>query len=109
MPAPLLPDPIAAYFAADLRSGDAIARCFTPEAVVKDEGHTYRGREAIKAWKAAASVAYTYKSEPFAVEQKRGLHVVTSRVTGNFPGSPVHLRYRFRLERGLIAALEIAP
>jgi hypothetical protein len=35
--------------------------------------------------------------------------VVRSRVTGNFPGSPVNLRYRFRLERGLIASLEIAP
>jgi hypothetical protein len=30
-------------------------------------------------------------------------------VTGDFPGSPVDLRYRFRLEGGLIASLEIAP
>jgi hypothetical protein len=29
------------------------------------------------------------------------------RVSGNFPGSPVDLRYRFGLERGLIASLEI--
>ena len=107
MPAPLLPDPIAAYFAADQRSSDAIAHCFTTHAVVKDEGHTYTGLEAIKAWKAAASAAYTYTSEPFAMEQRDGFHVVTSRVSGNFPGSPVDLRYRFRLERGLIAALEI--
>jgi SnoaL-like domain len=103
----ILPDPIAAYFAADQRSADAIARCFTVQAVVKDEGRTYTGLDAIKAWKAAASAAYTYTSEPFAMEQKDGLHVVTSRVTGNFPGSPVDLRYRFRLERGLIASLEI--
>ena len=103
----ILPDPIAAYFAADQRSADAVARCFTTQAVVKDEGHTYTGLEAIKAWKAAASAAYTYTSEPFALEQKEGSHVVTSRVTGNFPGSPVDLRYRFRLERGLIASLEI--
>jgi hypothetical protein len=109
MPALLLPDPIAAYFAADQCSGEAIGRCFTTQAVVKDEGHTYSGREAIKAWKAAASAAYSYSSEPFAMEQRDGLHVVTSRVTGNFPGSPLDLRYRFRLERGLIAALEITP
>ena len=74
---------------------------------MKDEGRTYTGLDAIKAWKAAASAAYTYTSEPFALEQKEGSHVVTSRVTGNFPGSPVDLRYRFRLERGLIASLEI--
>ena len=104
-----LPDPIAAYFAADQRSADAISRCFTTQAVVKDEGRTYTGLDAIKAWKAAASAAYTYTSEPFATEQKDGLHVVTSRVTGNFPGSPLDLRYCFRLERGLIAALEITP
>ena len=103
----ILPDPIAAYFAADQRSADAIARCFTTQAVVKDEGRTYTGLDAIKAWKAAASAAYTYTSEPFAMEQKDGSDVVTSRVTGNFPGSPVDLRYRFRLERGLIASLEI--
>jgi hypothetical protein len=28
-------------------------------------------------------------------------------VTGNFPGSPVDLQYHFRLERGLIASLEV--
>jgi hypothetical protein len=103
----ILPDPIAADFAADQRSADAIARCFTTQAVVKDEGRTYTGLDAIKAWKAAAAAAYTYTSDPFAMEQEDGLHVVTSRVTGNFPGSPLDLRYRFRLERGLIASLEI--
>ena len=43
-----LPKPIAAYFAADTASGEAVARCFTEAAVVKDEGHTYRGRAAIR-------------------------------------------------------------
>jgi hypothetical protein len=105
----LLPESIAAYFAAHPRNADAIARCFSTQAVVKDEGHTYTGLDAIKAWKAAASTAYIYTSEPFAMEQEGGFHVVTSRVTGNFPGSPVDLRFRFRLERGLIASLEITP
>jgi len=107
MTTPILPDPIAAYFAADQRNTDAIARCFTTQAVVKDEGHIYTGLDAIKAWKAAASAAYNYTSQPFAVKQKEGSHVVTSRVTGNFPGSPLDFRYSFRLERGLIASLEI--
>jgi hypothetical protein len=102
-----LPEPIAAYFAADKRSPEAVARCFTPQAVVKDEGHTHTGLDAIKAWKAGASAQYTYTTEPFALEQQHGVQVVTSRVVGNFPGSPVDLRYRFRLERGLIASLKI--
>jgi len=102
-----LPDPIAAYFAADKQNPEALARCFTTHAVVKDEGHTYSGLDAIKAWKAAASTKYTYTSEPTALEQSAGSQIVTSRVVGNFPGSPVDLRYHFRLERGLIASLEI--
>jgi len=102
-----LPEPIAAYFAADRQTPDAVARCFTAQAVVKDEGRTHTGLDAIRAWKAAATAQYTYTSEPFALEQKEGRHIVTSRVAGNFPGSPVDLRYEFRLERGLIASLEI--
>ncbi len=102
-----LPDPIAAYFAAGKQNPEALARCFTTRAVVKDEGHTYSGLDAIKAWKAAASAKYTYTNELTALEQTEGSHIVTSRVVGNFPGSPVDLRYRFRLERGLIASLDI--
>ncbi len=48
---PTLPEPIAAYFAADRRDSDTITQCFTPDAVVRDEGHTYTGTMAIKQWK----------------------------------------------------------
>jgi hypothetical protein len=103
----ILPEPIAAYFAADRQSPEAVARCFTSQAVVKDEGHTHTGLDAIKAWKASASKLYTYTTSPFALEREEGSQVVRATVAGNFPGSPVDLRYRFRLERGLIASLEI--
>jgi len=104
-----LPEPIAAYFDADARGGDAVARCFTRQAVVMDEGRTHSGREAIEAWKAAASAKYSYIAQPFGLEQKDGRYTVTTRLTGNFPGSPIDLRYAFRLERGKIASLEITP
>ena len=104
-----LPEPIAAYFDTDTRDVEAIARCFTTDAVVKDEGHTHTGLAAIRRWKAEGSTKYTYTSEPFAAEQRDGVTVVTSRLTGNFPGSPVDLRFFFRLERGKIASLEILP
>lgn len=107
MTALILPEPIAAYFAADKQNPEAVVRCFTAQAVVKDEGRSHVGLDAIRAWKVKASSEYTYTSEPFALEQKDGRHLVTSRVAGNFPGSPVDLRYDFRLERGLIASLEI--
>ena len=106
-----LPKPIAAYFAADKDKGDSetIARCFTENAVVKDEGHTYNGLAAIKQWRAGASTKYTYTSEPFASDQKDGKTVITSRLVGNFPGSPVNLRFFFGLEGDKIKSLEIIP
>jgi hypothetical protein len=104
-----LPDPIAAYFEADKRDGESVARCFTDQAVVKDEGATHVGPAAIKAWKTAASAKYSYSSEPFAVEQKDSQYIVSSRLTGSFPGSPVDVRFIFRFERGKIAFLEITP
>ncbi|MGE8451766.1 MAG: nuclear transport factor 2 family protein [Pseudomonadales bacterium] len=107
MTALILPEPIAAYFAADKQNPEAVVRCFTAQAVVKDEGRSHVGLDAIRAWKVKASSEYTYTSEPFALEQKDGRQLVTGRVAGNFPGSPVDLRYDFRLERGLIASLEI--
>ena len=104
-----LPEPIAAYFAADGLDGQAVARCFRRDAVVNDEGKTYLGHAAIQRWKDDASARYRYRSEPFASEQMGGLTVITSRLTGEFPGSPVDLRFFFRLERGKIASLEIIP
>jgi limonene-1,2-epoxide hydrolase len=105
-----LPEPIAAYFAAD-RQGDpaSIAQYFTDQAVVRDEGRTHAGAAAIKAWKTETSTKYSYTSEPIGLEAADAVHVVTSRLTGNFPGSPVNLRFAFRLEGNRIAYLEIAP
>jgi SnoaL-like domain len=104
-----LPKPIAAYFAADKNDGEAVSQCFTENAVVKDEGHTYNGRAAIKAWKTAASAKYEYTSEPVASEEKDGKTIVTSHLVGNFPGSPVDLRFFFELAGDKIASLEIIP
>ena len=104
-----LPGPIAAYFAADREDGEAVARCFTEASVVKDEGRTHRGRAAIQNWKEEASARYQYTCEPFACEQRDGNVVVTSRLTGTFPGSPVNLRFFFVLVGDTIASLEIVP
>lgn len=105
-----LPDPIARYFTADKRSDPAsIAACFTPDAVVTDEGNTYAGREAIRQWMANASTQYQYTVEPHSLAHQAGQIVVTSRLVGNFPGSPVDLRYLFSVEGDVIAALEIVP
>lgn len=105
-----LPNVIAAYFAADRKGeAEATSACFTPDAVVIDEGNRYVGREAIRQWMANASTQYSYSVEPFDVAAGDGRIVVASHLFGNFPGSPVDLRYRFVLDGDAIAQLEIVP
>lgn len=105
-----LPGPIARYFAADKRSdATAIANIFTDDAIVQDERRTYAGRDAIQQWKIASSGKYTYTVDPFAIADEAGVTVITARLVGDFPGSPIDLRYRFSLDNDRIAGLEIAP
>ncbi len=103
-----LPTPISAYFDAD-RQGDveAVAACFTEDAAVTDEGITNHGHEAVRAWKRKASQAYHYSVEPFAMVSADDRTIVTAHVRGDFPGSPVDLRYQFKLAGDRISALEI--
>jgi hypothetical protein len=104
-----LPEPIAAYFEADRRDAHSVARCFTNQGVVTDEGRTHVGPAAIESWKTAASARFSYATRPVALEKADHKYIVTTRVTGNFPGSPLDLRFIFALERGRVASLEITP
>ncbi|MBL4717972.1 MAG: nuclear transport factor 2 family protein [Erythrobacter sp.] len=105
-----LPDVVREYFEADKSSNpDAIAQCFAEDAVVIDEGNTYTGREAIRQWMANASTQYTYTVKPIAIAPEHGRIVVTGHLAGNFPGSPVDLRYIFAFADDKIARLEIVP
>lgn len=103
-----LPTTIRDYYAADRQQdADALARCFTDDATVRDEGATHTGPEAIRQWKAASSAKYSYTAEPVALTTEGDRMVVTSHVEGDFPGSPVDLRYFFHLRDDRIAGLEI--
>jgi ketosteroid isomerase-like protein len=103
-----LPEAIAAYFAAENRDDtEALAQCFGEHAVVRDEGRAIEGRAAIKQWQAETKKKYQHTIEPLASVHKDGRTIVTGRVTGTFPGSPVELQFVFGLENGKIASLEI--
>lgn len=102
-----LPEPIAKYFASE-HNTEALAQCFKVDAILKDDGHTYEGVDTITAFLAAASVKYNATTVPVDMKDNDGFHVVLAKVSGNFPGSPVNLSYRFGLDRGLIDSLEIS-
>jgi SnoaL-like protein len=100
--------PIALYIAAE-NSGDAnlFDQCFTDNAVVRDESETHEGLAAIKRWKAETKSKYQYTLFPLTFVETEGKIVVTNRLTGNFPGSPIELEFVFTLESDKIVSLEI--
>src|SRR5437879_4458618 len=103
-----LPAPISIYIAAENRGDtEALAKCFAENAIVRDEGQTIEGLAAIKQWKAETKKKYQHTIEPLASAQKDGKTIVTNRLTGNFPGSPIELEFVFTLDGNKIASLEI--
>ena len=103
-----LPKPIALYVAAE-NTGDAnlFDQCFAEGAVVRDENETHRGLAEIKKWKAEAKKKYQHTVDPLSVSEKDGRFIVTNRLTGNFPGSPIELEFVFTLKDDKIVSLEI--
>jgi len=103
-----LPTPIAIYIDAENRGDtEALAKCFAEDAVVRDEGETIEGLAAIKRWKAETKKKYEHTIEPLASAQKDGKTIVTNRLTGNFPASPIELEFVFELDGDKIASPEI--
>ncbi|HSI40373.1 MAG TPA: nuclear transport factor 2 family protein [Xanthobacteraceae bacterium] len=103
-----LPPPIASYFRADTSGdADALAQRFTEDAIVTDEGQTHRGPTAIRDWWQSAKEKYHHTIEPLRSAEQHGRLVVTSRVSGNFPGSPVELDFVFEMAGDKIRHLEV--
>jgi hypothetical protein len=86
---------------------EALADCFAAHATVRDEGQTIDGLEAIKTWRLETGKKYRHIVEPVAVTARDGKTVVSTKLTGDFPGSPTTLDFVFKLENAKIAALEI--
>ena len=103
-----LPSPIQTYFDADERNdGDALTHTFALDAVVIDEGHSHAGRQAMDAWWRDVKAKYQPILEPLDVAEKDDVTRVRTKVTGQFPGSPVTLTFAFRLKGNQITSLEI--
>ena len=103
-----LTGPVSAFFDSErTQDFEAVASCFSEDAVVRDEGRTIQGHDAIKRWMKQAKAKYQHTVEPLAVSHRDGLTVVTARVAGTFPNSPLDLQHVFAVEGGRIVSLEI--
>jgi ketosteroid isomerase-like protein len=103
-----LPKPIALYIEAE-NNGDMslFDQCFTDDAVVFDENERREGLPAIKEWKSETKRKYQHTVEPLSIIEKEGRTIVTNRLTGKFPGSPIELEFAFTLRGNKIVSLEI--
>jgi ketosteroid isomerase-like protein len=102
-----LTEAIAAYFAtANAQDVDGVSVCFTNDAVVYDEMQDRQGIAAIREWTEETGRKYR-PVEAVNVTETAGQTIVTGRVSGDFPGSPVMLRHAFILQGDKIARLEI--
>jgi len=104
-----LPEALERYFrAVNEQDLDGMLAAFAEDAVVKDEGKTRRGQKAVREWIEEVTEKYHPKFElADVVDEGAGATVVTGLVSGTFPGSPVRLRYAFKIDAGKINRLEI--
>ena len=109
-PASALAPAIAAYIAAaNARDTSTVASFFAEDANVFDEGQHRIGTQAIAQWMQDTGRRYQPKVEVLDVQQRTGKVLVHNLISGTFPGSPLELRYMFRLnEQGKIARLDIS-
>ena len=82
---------------------------FSPSSVVRDEKLDHRGPVAIRAWMEETAARYDDRAELLTTTNSDDGVEVVARVFGNFPGSPVDLRFKFTLNGGQIRRLEIVP
>jgi len=105
-----LPESIEKYIRnSEIGAIDEAVAAFAPDATLVDEGEdiTAVGREAIHAWMADYTSKYTTTVEVTDTIEKDGEVVVTTLVSGNFPGDRAEFVYRCTLQDGLIARLVI--
>jgi len=103
-----LPVPVAVFFAAESRNdAEALSQAFAEDGVVLDEGHVIQGLAAIRHWLAETRKKYEHTVEPLESAMNDDETIVTCRLSGSFPGSPIKVRFIFKLDGNAITSLEI--
>ncbi|KAA1395342.1 nuclear transport factor 2 family protein [Aeromicrobium ginsengisoli] len=85
-------DLIQRYFDLAVSDLEAWFELFADDVVVEDDGRTHRGIAEVRAWRSdVPSVSYTV----IDVSTDDGYPIATADIAGDFPGSPIALRYHF--------------
>ncbi|KUN15386.1 hypothetical protein AQJ11_43395 [Streptomyces corchorusii] len=110
LPSDLLPATVREFFAAHVvRDADTASSFLAEDAVVVDQGETFRGRQEAHAFLRDAGSEFEYTTEQIGAHRVDDAHwVVTVRLEGTFPGGVAELDYRFALRDDLVTELVIA-
>lgn len=106
-----LPATIATYLTAhEARDVASASEAFADDAVVTDEGNTYRGLEEIRDWLASAGAEFTFTTEFVGATTLEPTRIdVLQHLEGDFPGGVADLHFRFTMDGELISRLVIEP
>ena len=103
-----MPSSITLYISAVNRNAaQSVQEFFATDAIVYDEGMTIQGIEAIQHWMTDTHARYQHTIEPLSVRTDGEATVVTNRLTGSFPGSPIEVPFSFVLSNSKITKLKI--
>ena len=104
-----LPKLIADLMAAqDKYDSNAFAENFSNDAIVHDEGKTYKGKKEIRQWNETTNARYKTKYQPLKISKKGDEIILTAKVSGTFDGSPITLKYNFQIKEAKITSLRIS-
>lgn len=105
-----LPTTVSSFLAAHIaRDADTASSFFVDDAVIVDQGESFRGRAQVHAFLRDAGTEFQYTTEQIGARRVDDDHwVVTLRLEGTFPGGVAELDYRFALRQGLVEELVIA-
>jgi hypothetical protein len=103
-----VPAVISSYFrASNANDVESLVACFAPGASVTDENASHRGTADIKQWAEDVRKKFQFETEMLSAKERPGGTIVTAKLSGNFPGSPVDLDFEFVLDREKIISLVI--
>ena len=105
-----LPATIRAYLVAHAaRDTERAIQTFSPDAVVVDQGRTFRGTDGVLDFLRSAGAEFTYTTELVGSERVDDEQwIARNHLEGDFPGGVADLTYRFTMNGDRIAKLVIA-
>lgn len=83
----------------------AFTQCFSETAVVFDEGKTHTGRNEIEQWIDKSNKEHQDTMKPLDYDEKED--ILSAKVTGSFPQSPIVLKFNFNITEGKIQSLKV--